>query len=419
MNTPSQELPVILPLIKRHVRDAAFYWSQIDASRFSPIAGQEKLNHFRRQIHAHLDGLRVAGDAGWDAAYKNLARWKTQGEAFVCWLLALEANDDKRVEAVWQIAAQYPDTTLRGMIGALPWLARAQAVRFMSHWLNAPRPLLLEMALRGFAACRIVPDKDIASLFAHPDAEVRAACCQLVGKLRLQHYRPQIEGAQGDADARVREQAGLAHAWLQPQAANAGALHAALQWQLQYAPQRGLAAVLAQRRMELLARMLGHALPCGDARLRPWLEHLPTRLGILLLAHHGDPNQLPILLESLNDKAMARLAAWAIGMITGLEIAASELHETTLPEENEKPLSTITADADLGLAWPNAAAVATACRTLDLPAGPLLQGKPPTVALCQQILQDAPQILRFAAAWHLVWLEPTAPCIDTRGAEYQ
>jgi hypothetical protein len=52
-----------------------------------------KMAPFRRQLNAHINGLRAAGQEGWDAAFKNDSRWKTESEAFICWLLTLERDE--------------------------------------------------------------------------------------------------------------------------------------------------------------------------------------------------------------------------------------------------------------------------------------------------------------------------------------
>lgn len=78
-----------LLLLGLYARDAAFYWLQLDTGDFSPIVTPQKRAHFQRQLRAHLDGLRAAGDEGWEAAYKNYQRWKTESEAFVCCVLAV------------------------------------------------------------------------------------------------------------------------------------------------------------------------------------------------------------------------------------------------------------------------------------------------------------------------------------------
>ena len=77
---PELKSPVIEPLIARHAEDAAFYWMQRSTNAHSPLLRFDRLMHFDRLLNAHLDGLRVAREAGWEHALKNLQRWKSSGE---------------------------------------------------------------------------------------------------------------------------------------------------------------------------------------------------------------------------------------------------------------------------------------------------------------------------------------------------
>ena len=80
--------PIIPPLVTRHAGDAAFYWQQHDGSAHSPLVGLPQLLEFDRLLDAHLDGLRVAGEPGWEIALAQLQRWQRAPEVFVCAVLA-------------------------------------------------------------------------------------------------------------------------------------------------------------------------------------------------------------------------------------------------------------------------------------------------------------------------------------------
>lgn len=94
-------------------------------------------------------------------------------------------------------------------------------------------------------------------MLLHANPHLRAACCQLVGQLRLHAYRQALVSLLADDDAEVREQAILALAWLRPALDIVNELHQALVMHLQNAPLRGLAAVIGRRKAELMARLLG------------------------------------------------------------------------------------------------------------------------------------------------------------------
>jgi hypothetical protein len=85
--------PVIAPLVRRHVEDASFYWAQHDASAYSPRLSLSGLARFSDLLDAHLEGVLVAGSAGWAPTLDALERWKQPGEAFVCTYAALHRGD--------------------------------------------------------------------------------------------------------------------------------------------------------------------------------------------------------------------------------------------------------------------------------------------------------------------------------------
>lgn len=413
------DISVIKPLIQQHARDAVFYWQQIDIGCYSPLITTQKRYHFHRQLNAHLDGLRAAGHDGWDAAFKNYSRWKSEGEAFVCWLLALEQNDKSYIAQLHRIATRNIEPSLRGMTEALAWLPEPQARLILTHWRqdSVSDDLMLEAWLRASAIAGIAPREDLSPLFAHKNPRIRASCCYLVGKLRLHNWQSAIINILSDHEPGVREEAILALAWLSPCTDIVYELHNLLLFHLQNAPQRGLAAVISRRKLEYIARMTGLCLPQGDPRLDNIMSSIPERLRLLTLTYHGDAAQLPILYDAIKTEHTARLAFWSIGFISGLDMTTPEhcIQETETTNNNDdQPLSFKSDDMDIGLVRPNAPAVIADSRALNLPSGPLIYGKKPSTEWCHELLSTATQAARFAASWHLATGDATVPRMDIR-----
>ena len=192
--------PIIAPLVARHAGDAAFYWSRHDDSVHSPLIGLIELIEFDRLLEAHLDGLRVAGEAGWAIALSSLQRWRSSGEAFVCALLALEApNAGERLKVVWGLVEADPARMLRGLISALAWVTPEERQTWVARWrLEGSPPALQVVAWR---ASRLGLDDEREGLRGHLQAAlgschapVRAAACRLAGETdrRFNRMRPSI-----------------------------------------------------------------------------------------------------------------------------------------------------------------------------------------------------------------------------------
>lgn len=99
MPAVSFEFPVIEPLVSRHAEDASFYWSQMDWTIRSSDIRFERLQHFHSLLEAHLEGLKVAGAAGWEISFAALERWQKAGEAFTCTWLAMQSDNTEKVSA--------------------------------------------------------------------------------------------------------------------------------------------------------------------------------------------------------------------------------------------------------------------------------------------------------------------------------
>lgn len=409
---------IIKPLVQQHARDAVFYWQQINIGRFSPLITSQKRHHFHQQLNAHLDGLRAAGQEGWDAALKNYARWKADGEAFVCWLLALESDDQIHINILHNLPGINRSQLLRSMAETVAWIPEFQARLILERWRleSDSDEMMLEAWLYATGAMGIIPENDFRPLLEHESPRIRAACCRAVGKLRLHTCQQIVENMLSDSDHNVREEAVLALAWLTPRIDIVNELHSLLIFHLQNAPQRGMVAVQARRKLDYLARLAGLCVPQRDSRLHVILADMPERLRLLTLAYHGDPEQFSVIYKALENEQTSRLAFWAIGFISGLDMTVPEYCSSApeMKDESGKPLSFSSDDTDIGLVWPNVSAVVTNCRSLNFSAGPLLLGKQISAAYCHELLTTATQAVRFAASWHFAAGDMTVPRIDTR-----
>jgi uncharacterized protein (TIGR02270 family) len=437
--------PVIAALIARHAEDAAFYWSQRASNAFSPRLDFDRLAHFDRLLDAHLDGLRVAdrqtsntegrlGDGGWRYAFKNVARWKTAGEAFVAYVLALEAGaagDVSRLQALWPLLEKHADTMLSGAVSALGWIEEETARPWLEHWITrGDFPLLQEAALRAYAIRRQTPQVPLDAYLASPHAPVRTAACVLVGRLRL-HANANanvLYKLRKDKDLAVRRAALVALYYLGAIAKDSTVL--ADLWKTLRESNKAasvLGGLAKQRAVDEALRLictLGHATPCGHAALIPALKTLQPRQAITVLAHHGDSSAVPTLIVFMGNKSYAehaRLAAWALTMITGVDWDKEQLTlSPPVPKDDQDERTTPLSDPDVGLPWPNLPAVqawwaANAARFTQGTPYLLGQAASDSNALLD-VLHSGTQVQRWAAATRLSALRPDAPLFETRAS---
>ena len=414
----------ITPLIIQHAADAPFYWSQRGHMTYSPVLGLEKLAHFDNMLSAHLDGLTEAGEDAWPKVLKNLRRWPRNGESFTAWVLALQSGNAAYVNELWPFLKSHPDTTMRGLISALAWMEQDQALPWLETWLASnAHPELQLIALRSYSLHRITPAMEIAPFFNSDHASLRAAACTLAGYLRHRASTPYLQALCKDEEPEVRQAAALALYLLGDEASKqtvASQLWQALLLRTQDAAhKKALAHQLAWEKCVHLARHFGHALAIGQIDWQQVAPLLPPRLLLTILAHHGDPATVPLLLAYVDQAEHARLAAWAIGLITGIDIAASGLSQAAPEEKEEKdPHKVPVSDPDFQLPWPNPSKLRAwwqAVQTRMLGKGKLLLGQSAEdEEHCLAVLAHGNQTARFAAAVQFALAHPGNPFMETR-----
>lgn len=395
--------PVIPPLVARHAGDAAFYWAQHDASVHSPLVTLAELAHFNRLLEAHLDGLFVAGDEGADIARQELTRWQGPGEFFVCAVNAMESDArTERMRALWPVLEADPERVLRGLISALAWVDIEGGWPFISRWLDAHDHLPLQVAawraiaLIGHEAVELTGPL-LDDVLRSPQPALRAAACRCAGQT------PRIEALQpllADPVREVRAEAAIALAGRLEPTRGAGVLWQAVA-ELCAASEAltGFYRARALHRLIRWVRQLGLIAPLGHPGVVQLLDHLPSRLALDFVFHHGDAAYLPWVAAHLDHPEIARRAGWVWQVLTGIDLESEGL---ALPpralDDDEAPRPTD--DLDPGLPEPDAAAVRA--RHLRLPVGEaLLFGRPIAAPRLPELLGDQPQALRWIAAQRL------------------
>jgi len=395
----TRPVPIIPHLIDRHAGDAGFYWAQITDSAHSPVVDLDGLADLERLLDAHLDGLRAAGDAGWEAALAAWQRWGTAEEMYVCARLALESDRAReRMRTLWPSDPARMQRVLPGLVGAL---AHTGALDWIQCRLGADSPLPAQEAAWRALARLARMGTDVGAVAAHAmPAALRAAAAPIrraalgaavrIGWLEL--ARPAL----GDPDPDVRAEAAIDLVTQSPAAAAVvlrEVIAAALAGlaELSGTPHREAAEGLT-RWVRYLALAADPAAPTDE---RPPLP-MPVRIGLEYALQRGAPALLPWVVAQMHDPEAARLAGWVWSSLTGIDL---EQHGLTLeprePDPDHEPPPTD--ELDSGLPLPDPAAV-SACRLGSLGADPILLGAPLRGEHALNILRRASQALRWIAA---------------------
>ena len=85
MNQPKPA--IISTIIDQHAEEAAFLWILRDASMSAPNFTLQDIADWDNRLEAHIDGLLIAGEAGWEICKASLAI-QEPGEVFAAAVLA-------------------------------------------------------------------------------------------------------------------------------------------------------------------------------------------------------------------------------------------------------------------------------------------------------------------------------------------
>ena len=404
--------PILADVVSQHAEEAAFLWTLRGVVSGAPHGGLTELARFDERVDAHLDGLRVAGDAGWTACAARLEGGGA-GEVFAAAALAMGTGDMARLAAVVSAVKDETDAAA-GLTGALTWMDPTTASGALGTVSGTASPAGVIAALEGAAAHQLDPGHLLAAALTADSASVRAAALVAAGRLGRQDLLEQIRRALGDDDASVRFAAALACVLL----GDDPPLVVLRRLAEEPNPVRHDAAVLAMRAM-------------ATAQARPWHRDLARdpaarRVAVLAAGASGDPALVPWLLEAMQDGACARVAGDAFALICGVDLVREALEcdppagVATGPSDDPAD-EDVVLDPDDRLPWPDAARVAAWWRERQpsfAEGTRHLLGRPLDARVAREVLETGRQRQRAVAAIDLV-LAGAGPLFDVRAPSHR
>lgn len=376
----NQAHSVIPHIIDQHAEEAAFLWLLRHNAVYAPHYNLKDLAKLDNRVEAHIDGLRIAGDYGWEACCNNL-EFKGAGEVFAAGLLALEGNNIDRINKVYQVAEETPET-LTGLVSAFGWVEPHLLQGKVSGLLVSKNPLWRQVGIAACAIHRVNPGKYLDQAIQDGDTQLRIRALRAAGELGRADLKQIIIEQVNDQDVTVS----LWAAW---SAVLLGARGNALsRLQTSIIGDSGFsvkAMSVAFRVLDLQAvKGLLKGLVQNEDRLRD---------AIIGTGISGDPSYIPWLIKQMEVPKLAKIAGESFSFITGVDIAYEDL---PCPD----PLL-------IGRWWKQ--------RQQDfLPGQRYLSGKPANEPQCQSVLRSGKQRQRQAAALELALMQPATPLFETR-----
>jgi uncharacterized protein (TIGR02270 family) len=381
-------------VVLQHGEDAAFLWLTRDNAVRAPHYLPKDLVKLDARVEAHIDGLRVAGDDGWQLVLEQL-KHPEAGEFFAAMVLALDSGRRERIATIIERAAG--EGPLRGIVSALGWVDW-EVVKPTVGGLIAAEDPRRRIAIAACAVTRTDPGFHLGTALKHADVSLQARACRAVGELGRRDLLAEMAPLLAAEEIDLRFWA----AW------SASLL----------GDPRGFAPLWKfigttgwQRTAHALAVVL-RALP--PAQAQDWLRTLgrdpaQRRAAIAGIGVYGDPTYVPWLIQQMADMKLTRIAGEAFSMITGADLAYIDLDRRP-PEGVETGPNDDPADPDVGmdpdnwLPWPDPERVAkwwAAQKGGYTPGTRYLLGKPITPESLADVLRNGRQRQRAAAALEL------------------
>jgi uncharacterized protein (TIGR02270 family) len=408
--------PIIPEIIEQHAEEAAFLWLLRDAAVLAPHYLVEDLGRLDNRVEAHLDGLRIAGEPGWEIVKAQLVEIGGPGEMFAAAVLAFEERDESKVAEVLVAGVSSPERA-RASAAALGWLEQEAASRHIKPLLNAPDPVLKRIGIAAAAARPVSPGADILqNAFASNDPPLRARALRAVGELGVIDLQHALRANLRAKEPACRFWAAWSLALLNGHADAVACLQGTAEAGRAFAER---AAAMAMRRV-----------PPKDAKI--WLKRLVRELGqqrvaIVAAGAFADPEVIPFLIDQMKCPSRARVAGEAFSLITGAHMAYDKLEATqpegfdVSPSENPED-DAVAMDLDESLAWPDPALVQkwwNAHQGQFSKGTRYLLGQPITPESLRAALKNGYQRQRAAAALELAILNPGRPLFEVRAPGFR
>lgn len=408
--TRNGEILVIKGIITEFAEEAAFLWQLRIRAIAAPHYSLDDLAKLDERIEAHIDGLRVAGEQGWEIC-ENYLTSKIPAEYFAPSVLALESGMATRTQAVLDAIGKDEDKA-RVFISALGWISYEQAEPHINKFLASESPLHRYIGVAASAFHRHDPghhlDKTLYEAFPLLITQSLRAYGELGRKIKLNNFS--LRSNLSDEDDGIR----FSTAWSAALTGNNEAVEVLKRFVVPESPYKEKALNAALRRMEQTSAL----------SWQKQLAELPdtTWLAIIGAGIIGDPVLVPWLFDQMKTPALARVAGEAFTMITGADIDHEELRGkrpvgfNSGPSDNPNEYN-VAMDDDLDLPWPNTELLTQWWNRNKgtFPGGVrFILGKPVSVDHLWQVIKTGLQRQRAAAALELTILQPGQPLFNVR-----
>jgi len=401
---------VPLVLLQHAISTASLFVQRSHLSKEAQVA----LRHLERidnRLAGNVDGLRVAGDAGWKVCLSQLENLGP-GELCASGTLAIESKDPKRIAQIFALAESVPDTQ-KGLLATLGWVSPQFLDGTIKNLLASNSPFQRQVGITCCALHRADPGVALSAAIQDENVALRARALKTAGEIGRTDLLLLCESLITHENPEVR----FWSSWSATLLGSANALQYLRDFGVQSGPYQ-------LRALNLLLKVL----PVTEAHtylqtLSQSIQQHPTNQRALIhgAGITGDPFYIPWLIKQMDDLKLTRLAGEAFSFITGLDLAYLDL-ERKPPEDfesgpNDNPDDpNVDLDPDDNLPWPDPVKIAQWWQQNQQRfqnGSRYFMGAPVTREHCIHVLKEGYQRQRMAAAQYLCLLQPGSVLFPT------
>ncbi|MDD2468424.1 MAG: hypothetical protein PHI97_30965 [Desulfobulbus sp.] len=180
-NEQNKHLAALPAVIEQHIDEAPFQWLLRNRLAKAPHIGLSELARHDQRLEAHLDGLRLAGETGWEMCRESL-QFGNAGEYFVASILAFKHGDEERITGLLEKGGSDPILS-KGIISALGWLPYSQTEPYIKKFMAEQSPDLCRIAIGASAIHRIDPGTCLTEAIHSKNLALKARALKATGEL--------------------------------------------------------------------------------------------------------------------------------------------------------------------------------------------------------------------------------------------
>lgn len=409
----NKRLTVLPTVVEQHNDETPFLWLLRNRLAKAPHRGLYDLARHDQRIEAHLDGLRLAGDAGWEMCQDAL-QYGNAGEYFVASVLAFKSGDEERISCLLDKGGADPILS-KGIISALGWLPYPQAEPYIKKFMAERSPDLCRIGIAASAIHRIDPGLYLDDAIGSGNPTLKARALKAAGELGRIDLLPAVVENFTHEDVACRFFA----AWSAALLGVRTCIPLLQSIAINHSHYRDEAVMTAFRIMEHQEALAWHAELASNQDT--------VRMAVIGAGIVGDIELIDWLIQQMDTTEVARVAGEAFAMITGANFSQDGLKGETPddfeagpnddPDDDEVGL-----DPDEHLPWPDPGLVNTwwqQRKDLFNSETRYVHGKTISTEHLQRLLHSGSQRQRALAAVESVILNPGHILIETRAPGFR